>query len=277
LKFWKYHGIGNDFILFADFQRRLQLSKKKIVGLCDRHYGIGADGILILEQSRDADAAMRIFNADGSEAEMCGNGIRCAAKHLYDFSIVRKERMRIVTLSGVKEVRCIVQNEEVDEVIVNMGTPSLDCSSIPMKYEGQFIQKVIDVGGRQIRGTAVSMGNPHFVTFEDFGPDEIRILGPLIENHPIFPRRTNVEFARIDAKRIIVDVYERGAGWTLACGTGACAAAVAAAIAGLVKFDEDIEVRLPGGSLWVTVPKDLSSVTMRGSAVRVFVGEIELE
>ncbi|MDH7508114.1 MAG: diaminopimelate epimerase [Methanomassiliicoccales archaeon] len=277
MKFWKYHGIGNDFILFDDSQCRLQLSKKKIVDLCDRHYGIGADGILVLEQSRDADAKMRVFNADGSEAEMCGNGIRCMAKHLYDFSIVRKEKMRIATLSGIKEVRCIVQNDEVDEVIVDMGRPSLDCSSIPMKCEGQFIQKVIDVGGRQIQGTAVSMGNPHFVTFEDFSPDEMRILGPLIEKHPVFPRRTNVEFARIDAKRIVVDVFERGAGWTLACGTGACAAAVAAAIAGLVKFDEETEVRLPGGGLWVTVPKDLSSVTMRGPAVRVFSGEIELE
>lgn len=275
MMFWKYHGTGNDFILFEDFKLDAPDDPETVRKLCDRRFGVGADGILYINPAEDADATMRIVNADGSEAEMCGNGIRCVAKHLYDFSIIRKKRMEIRTLAGLKKIECRVQKGEVKEVSVDMGAPSLDCRDIPMKCSGRLIDRTIKVGGATVRGTAVSMGNPHFVTFQKITEKKMRELGPKIEIHPLFPRRTNTEFVRLVDGRLDVVVHERGAGWTLACGTGACASAVAAAVGGLICYDEDVEVRLPGGSLWVRVARDLSSVTMRGPAVRVFKGEIE--
>ena len=219
---------------------------------------------------------MRVINSDGSEAEMCGNGIRCVAKHLYDRSIVRKKKMRIDTLAGIKEVRCSIGGGEVRDVSVDMGAPMLECEDVPMLCPGKFIDGELSVGGSRIKGTALSMGNPHFVIFQKVREERMKGLGPLIEGHKLFPRRTNVEFARVVGDRLEITVYERGAGWTLACGTGACASAVAAALDGLVPFDAEVEVRLPGGSLWITVARDLSSVTMRGPA-RVFEGEIDTE
>jgi len=243
--------------------------------VCDRRFGVGADGILYINPAEDADATMRIINADGSEAEMCGNGIRCVAKHLYDFSIVRKRMMTIRTLAGLKKVECKVEKEEVKDVCVNMGAASLECKDIPMKCPGRFIDRTIDIGRTTIRGTAVSMGNPHLVTFQKFTEKNMRELGPKIEVHDLFPMRTNIEFARLVGDRLDVVVHERGTGWTLACGTGACASAVAAAVNGLISYDEYVEVRLPGGTLWVRVAGDLSFVFMKGPATRVFRGEME--
>ena len=273
--FWKYHGIGNDFILFEDFESSTSKDPDFVRRLCDRRFGVGADGILYINSALDADAGMRIINADGSEAEMCGNGIRCVAKHLYDFSIVKKRRMMISTLSGPKKIECGVEDGQVKWVSVDMGAPSFDCKDIPMKCSGKFVDKIVRVGGMDVKGTAVSMGNPHFVTFQRMSDARMKELGPKIESHPIFPKRTNVEFARLVDSGLDVSIYERGAGWTLACGTGACASAVAAAVRGSISYDEDVEVRLPGGSLWVNVARDLSSVKMRGPAVRVFEGEVE--
>jgi diaminopimelate epimerase len=156
-----------------------------------------------------------------------------------------------------------------------MGAPSFDCKDIPMRCSGKFVDKIVRVGGTDVKGTAVSVGNPHFVTFQRMSGARMKELGPKIESHPIFTKRTNVEFARLVNSRLDVSVYERGAGWTLACGTGACASAVAAAVRGSISYDEEVEVRLPGGSLWVNVARDLSSVKMRGPAVRVFEGEVE--
>ncbi|MGD0056769.1 MAG: diaminopimelate epimerase [Methanomassiliicoccales archaeon] len=273
--FWKYHGTGNDFVLFENFKLDAADDPETVRRLCDRRFGVGADGILYINPAEDADATMRIINADGSEAEMCGNGIRCVAKHLYDFSIVRKRKMTIRTLAGLKKIECKVEKGEVKEVGVNMGAASLECQDVPMKCPGRFIDRTIDIGGTTIRGTAVSMGNPHFVTFQKFTKKMMSELGPKIEVHYLFPKRTNTEFARLVGERLDVVVHERGAGWTLACGTGTCASAVAAAVNGLISYDEDVEVRLPGGSLWVRVAGDLSCVFMKGPATRVFKGEME--
>jgi len=274
LIFWKYHGIGNDFVLLEDYQGSAPKDPELVRSICDRHRGVGADGILYLGVSECADVSMRIFNADGSEAEMCGNGIRCLAKHVYEHTPLRKEELSIDTLAGVMRVRCHAEEGEVKEVRVNMGTARLDCSSIPMRCEGRFIDRDLEVDGMKVRGTAVSMGNPHFVTLQEFSREEMLTLAPLIERHPLFPRRTNVEFVSV-GEELDVKVFERGVGWTLACGTGACAAAVAAALSGTIPYSKETRVRLPGGLLRISVPEDLSSVWMTGPAEFVFKGEIE--
>jgi diaminopimelate epimerase len=217
---------------------------------------------------------MVVMNSDGSEAEMCGNGIRCVAKHLYDFGSVRKESMSINTLAGIKPVQCTVKDGLVTTVKVEMGAPHLDCSDVPMNCHGRFLEGELEADGVKVRGTAVSMGNPHFVIFQELEDREVLRLGPVLERHPAFPRKTNVEFVKSKKGLLEVKVFERGAGWTQACGTGACATAVAAAMLGKAPYDQEVEVRLPGGSLWIAVASDLGSVTMRGPAVRVFRGEL---
>jgi diaminopimelate epimerase len=275
LIFFKYHGLGNDFIVLDDFDGKAPKTPDFAKKACHRRFGIGADGILYVSGSKSADASMKILNSDGSEAEMCGNGIRCVAKHLYDMGLVEKKRMKIETLAGVKDIDCEVEAGQVTSVTVDMGAPSLECEKIPMKCHGKFISMRLDVEGRVITGTAVSMGNPHFVVFERLRESERKELGPRIEMHQMFPRKTNVEFAQVFPDHIDVQVYERGAEWTLACGTGACATVVAAVVNRLVPESKEIEVRLPGGSLWINVAERLSSVTMRGPAVRVFRGELQ--
>ncbi len=276
MNFWKYHGLGNDFILIDNFDGTAPTDPETVRRLCDRRMGIGADGILYVNSDKEADAFMKIMNADGSEAEMCGNGIRCVAKHLYDFSTDPLEVVRINTLAGVKLVRIRSRNGEAVEAQVDMGAPRLECKDVPMNCQGRFIDGDLNVKGRSIKGTAVSMGNPHFVTFDSISEEDMKILGPLIEAHSLFPRKTNVEFVRYSAPFLDVTVFERGAGWTMACGTGACASTVAAAIKGVVPFDHEVPVRLPGGVLRIKVPKDLSSVQMTGPAVRVFQGSMEV-
>ncbi len=243
--------------------------------MCDRRFGVGADGILYLERSAKADATMSILNSDGSVAEMCGNGIRCVAKHLYDLGLVKKRHMTIETLAGVKTIECTITEGQVTDVKVGMGAAVLECAKVPMTCPGKFIDSVLEVGGTKVRGTAVSMGNPHFITFQDFTEAEQERLAPLIQFDAAFPKRTNVEFVKSSNGVLTVKVLERGAGWTMACGTGACATAVAAALQGLAPYEQEIEVRLPGGSLWIAVARDLGSVTMRGPAARVFQGEME--
>jgi len=273
--FWKYHGLGNDFILFEDLESVVPTDPEFVRELCDRRFGIGGDGILYIRPDPEADAFMKIMNSDGSEAEMCGNGIRCVAKHLYDFAIVRSERMRINTLGGMKDISVKVFEGEVTEASVDMGAPRLDCRDIPMSCDGRFVDGALDVGGAKVIGTAVSMGNPHFITFQEFGDEQVADLGPRIGSHPLFPRKTNVEFVRPEGGVLDVKVYERGAGWTYACGTGACATAVAAGLKGIAPLGESVRVRLPGGELTIKVNKDLSMVRMTGPATRVFQGEID--
>lgn len=273
--FYKYHGLGNDFIVLEDFDGKAPKSPDFARKQCHRRFGIGADGILYISSSKKADASMKVLNSDGSEAEMCGNGIRCVAKHLFDMGLVKKSKMSIETLAGIKEVDCQVEAGQVKSVTVDMGAPELDCEKIPMDCRGRFINKQLGVDGRLITGTAVSMGNPHFVILEQLSEGAIKELGPRIEGHPMFPRRTNVEFAQVLPDHIEVQVYERGAEWTLACGTGACATVVAAVVNRQAPESKEVEVRLPGGSLWINVGARLSTVMMRGPAVRVYRGELQ--
>lgn len=275
MRFYKYEGLGNDFIVLEDLDGKAPKDPAFAVRWCDRRFGIGADGILYIMRAKDADAYMKILNSDGSEAEMCGNGIRCVAKHLHDFGLVKSERMTIDTMAGKMAISCSIEGGNVVEASVGMGRPVLDCEKIPMKCQGRWIDEALDVGGRKLRGTAVGMGNPHFVTFQKLTRKEMEEIGPKMERHPLFPSRTNVEFASVHGRRIDVRVFERGAAWTMACGTGACATAVAAVLGHRVRADEDIEVCLPGGSLYINVDGGLSSVTMRGPAKLVYQGTFQ--
>ncbi len=281
MKFWKYQGIGNDFIILEDWNGEAPKNPDFVARMCDRNFGVGGDGILYLGKSDKADCNMRMMNPDGSESEMCGNGIRCLAKHYYDFH-QKKGRITVETLAGILTLDIDTEGEEATEVTVNMGPPrlncqeiSIDCRDLSVDDQGRFIESEILVDGRGIKGSAISMGNPHFVTFEEFEEGELHGLGPRIERHGLFPKRTNVEFASIDESGLTAQIFERGTGWTLGCGTGSCATVVAAAITGRVPFDEEVRIKLRGGDLWIMVPKDLSAVYMRGPAVRVFAGEME--
>ncbi|NLN71770.1 MAG: diaminopimelate epimerase [Thermoplasmatales archaeon] len=276
MKFWKYHGTGNDFIIVDGINESLRIDPEKVVHGCKRRFGIGADGFLyLLPGMKGADVSMRIINSDGSEAEMCGNGIRCLAKHVSDFGIVKKDVFSINTLAGNKDVSVERGSTgKVSDVTVGLGAPSLETDAVPMTYDGgpRFINQPISFGEKEIRGTALSMGNPHFVTFSKLSNEERRGLGPVIGSDPRFPQKVNVGFAAINDKAIDLCVYERGAGWTMACGTGAGAAATAACVSGLLPYDTPIAVNLLGGTLTITVAKDLSSVTMKGPAVLVYEG-----
>jgi diaminopimelate epimerase len=274
MKFWKYHGIGNDFILIDGINNKVEIDNERCKLMCNRNFGIGADGVLFLLPGKGADVAMRVINSDGSEAEMCGNGIRCLAKHAYDFKQVNKDEFTVNTQAGIKTAKVFLDDGKVTTVKVDMGAPILDGRTIPLDYDGEFIDQQFAMEGYNIKGNAISMGNPHFITFTNLSDNEIDKLGPTLESHPFFPKRTNVEFCKIKEGNIYIRVYERGAEWTLACGTGACAAATAAALNGLVPFNEPIDVRLPGGWLKITVDKDLSHVHMEGPAVLIYEGSI---
>ena len=274
MKFWKYHGIGNDFVLLDGSKGDLTIDPGMCRRYCDRHFGIGADGVLYIMPGENTDITMRIINADGSEAEMCGNGIRCVAKHAYDFGIVKKEEFSIHTLAGDLKAKLGIENGKAVSVQIDMGAPVLDARKVPVDADGKFIDQPFSVNGIELRANAVSMGNPHFVTFTKLEDETVDRLGPMIEKHEFFPNRTNVEFCKVSDGDIHVRVYERGAAWTLACGTGACASTVAAALIGLVPFDEPVNVKLPGGWLKITVNKDLDRVLMEGPAEFVFKGEM---
>lgn len=275
MKFLKYHGLGNDFILIDGTDGNLEIDKDWCKRVCDRNFGIGADGVLYVMPGVGTDITMKVINADGTEAEMCGNGIRCVAKYAYDYGIVKKKTFTIHTLAGdLEAVVSFGDDGKVATVTIDMGAPELDGRSVPIDHDGGFINEGFVIDSLRLKGTAVSMGNPHFVIFTRLEDDTIDRLGPMIEGHEFFPNRTNVEFCQVKDGKIYVRVYERGAAWTLACGTGASASAVAAALTGLVPFDEPIDVKLPGGWLKVTVSKDLSRVLMEGPAEFVFKGEI---
>ncbi len=278
MRFWKYEGIGNDFVLVDGSNGDLSIDPEWCVRVCDRHYGVGADGVLYVMPGEGTDTTMRIINADGSEAEMCGNGIRCVAKHVRDFGIVDSDSFTIHTLAGdLKADTFAGEDGKVATVRIDMGAPILDGRTVPVDHDGRFIDEPFDADGIPIRGNAVSMGNPHFITFTPLTEEQIDRLGPILEGHPFFPRKTNVEFCRVEDGRIHIRVYERGAAWTLACGTGACATTTAAALNGLVPFGEPVDVRLPGGWLKITVDKDLGYVLMEGPAKLVFEGETKEE
>ena len=274
MRFWKYQGIGNDFVLLDGSDGSLEVDPEWCRRACDRHYGIGADGVLYILPGVSTDITMRIINADGSEAEMCGNGIRCVAKHAYDFGIVGKESFTVHTLAGDLKADVSVEGGKARTVRIDMGAPVLDGRSVPIDRDGRFIGEPFEACGMRFEASAVSMGNPHFVTFSPLDDEAVDRLGPVLERHPFFPRKTNVEFCRVVDGKIHIRVYERGAAWTLACGTGACASTTAAALLGLVPFGEPVDVRLPGGWLRITVDKDLGYVLMEGPAELVFEGTI---
>ncbi|MEM2321277.1 MAG: diaminopimelate epimerase [Candidatus Bathyarchaeia archaeon] len=279
LYFWKMHGLGNDYILIDNRDERIgdEMLASLAQKLCRRRFSIGADGLLLLYGSNVADARMRIFNADGSEAEMCGNGIRCLAKYCYESGVTRKSVMDIETLAGIKRVWLQFSGGRVLSVTVDMGAPIFEREKIPVLGEGKLIDEEIDVNGKRFRATCLSVGNPHCVIFaEDVASFPVDYYGPKIERHKLFPRRINVEFAQILRPNLIkVRVWERGVGETLACGTGACASVVAGRILGVL--DSECTVQLLGGDLKIRYDEANNKIFLTGPAEKVYEGVIEPE
>lgn len=272
MRFIKMHGLGNDFVV-VQAEEVVSDPEELARRVCDRHFGIGADGLVFILPSARADLRMRIFNPDGSEAEMCGNAIRCVAKYAFESGLVRRPELKVETGAGIIKPRLHLEVGRVKEVKVDMGEPVLERGQIPMAGPpGRVVDENLTVYGKTFRITAVSFGNPHCVIFlPDVTSVELSIIGLKIEHHPAFPRRTNVEFVQVlTPNRIRVRVWERGAGETLACGTGACAAVVAGVLNGLC--DREAWVELPGGELFIVWAED-NHVYMTGPAAEVFRGE----
>ncbi len=271
LQFTKMHGIGNDFIIIDGFRQAIHDPSALAVKLCDRRFGIGADGLIVAAPSTVADARMRIFNRDGSEPEMCGNGIRCLGKFLYDSGICRKLAMTVETRAGVLALALEQDGGTVKRLKVDMGAPCFDPGQIPVASGSNRL--TLDVEGHALRFFCVSMGNPHAVTFDLYpGDDLFHRLGPLLERHEVFPRRANIEFCRVNATGgADVRVWERGDGPTLACGTGACAVLAAGASLGLLP--RAATIALPGGALDILWADD-GRLYMTGPAETVFTGEV---
>ncbi len=278
--FTKMQGIGNDFIVVNCLNDPLvEESLAEIsIKVNDRKFGIGGDGLILVLPSRMADFRMRMFNPDGSEAEMCGNGIRCFAKYVYDRKLLSDSQVKVETLAGVKMLKLITRGGKVENVRVDMGQPRLRRSEIPMRGEDteKVVGEPLKADGKRYEITAVSMGNPHVVIFEDnIDAFDLARVGPQIENHKSFPQRTNLQVVKVCSNsEIILRTWERGAGVTLACGTGACAAVVASALNG--KTVKRVNVHLPGGDLLVEWMGD-NRVMMTGAAEEVFEGEIPIE
>lgn len=278
MKFTKMQGIGNDYIYVNCFEEKIDDPERVSQIVSDRHFGIGGDGLVLIMPSEKADFRMRMFNADGSEGNMCGNATRCIGKFVYDNGLTDKTEITLETKSGIKYLTLYPENGKVKTVLVNMGKAVLTPADIPMKAEGEsFINKPIEVLGSEVYITAVSMGNPHAVTYvDDVMSLDLEKIGPAFENHPIFPERVNTEFIKVlDSHTIQMRVWERGSGETWACGTGACAAAVASVKNGYFKNGEEITVKLRGGDLFITYSTD-GTVLMRGAAETVFTGEIDI-
>lgn len=278
VKFYKYHGLGNDFIIFDPEIQPKDFSKEQVVKLCDRNFGIGADGMLFVGNSNKADYFMRIFNSDGSEAEMCGNGIRCFAKHLWDKKLTDKQNVPIESKVTVHNCQLFFdEDNKVSEVEVSMGPAMFDRKDIGMTGEGEFVQQPIERDKISFTATAVSMGNPHLIIFETKSIAEAKEIGPIFEDHPLFPKKTNVEFVEhLGDQHLKVVVFERGAGITLACGTGACAVAAAASRENRVDRTKPVRVDLPGGPLTIRFDDEINEVFMRGPAVKSFEGTVIL-
>ena len=279
LRFTKMHGISNDYVYFSTFDQQIDDPGALSVRLSDRRTGVGGDGIILVCPSDVADAKMRIFNADGSEGKMCGNGIRCVGKFVYDKGLVPPEKTTITieTLSGIKTLELTVKDGRVQSARVDMAAAILKPADIPVLYDGDtMINAPLEVNGKIWNVTAVSMGNPHCVTFvDDVDALDLRKIGPYFEKHKAFPEQVNTEFVRvIDDHTLQMRVWERGSGETWACGTGACATAVAACLNGYCKKGEDITVRLRGGELIIRYTDE--TVIMTGPAATVFEGEAEI-
>lgn len=273
--FTKLEGTGNDFIAINNMENKIVYDYKKLSKyLCNRNFGIGADGVLFAEKSRIADCKMRVFNRDGSEAEMCGNGIRCFAKYIYENQIINKTDINIETAAGIKNAKLIFEGLKIFKVLVNMGKPEFEYSKIPIYYPKEYNKNYIDI--ENIKVYPISMGNPHAVCFfKNIQKIDIENIGKLIENYKYFPNKTNVEFVRIiDDENIEIRVWERGVGETLACGTGACSAAVISHLKKNLK--NNINVRLNGGSLNIKYNKKENTVWLEGDTNKVFEGKIDI-
>lgn len=274
MKFTKMHGIGNDYVYVNCLQETVADPNETAKKVSDRHFGIGSDGLILIKPSDKADFEMDMYNADGSQGAMCGNGIRCVAKYVYDYGLTDKTTISIDTKSGTKYVDLTVEGGKVKLVKVNMGTPVIKASDIPILADVEEVIDVpIEVEGQIYRMTGVSMGNPHAVVYiKDVQGLDIEKTGPLFEHHSCFPDRVNTEFCRvIDESTVEMRVWERGSGETLACGTGACAVAVASILNGYTK--EEVTVKLLGGDLKIFWDRDANQVYMTGPATTVFDGE----
>lgn len=274
MRFTKMHGAGNDYVYVNCFAEKFPSDPAALaIAVSDRHKGIGADGLILICPSERADARMRMYNADGSESEMCGNGVRCVAKYVYDHDIAHRDELKIETGRGVLTLQIFAENGKAQRVRVNMGAPILESAAIPTTLPGDPpVNQTLSVGGRDLSVTCVSMGNPHCVTFVDQITDEwVLGIGPQIERHPAFPRRVNAEFIQVlSPGEFIMRVWERGSGETQACGTGACASCVAGVLAGLT--ERKVLAHLPGGDLeleWA----ETGEVYLTGPAVEVFSGD----
>ncbi len=277
MKFYKMQGIGNDYIYFDCMRGEMANPEKLAIKLSDRRFGIGGDGVILLCASDKADCRMRMFNADGSEGRMCGNGIRCVGKLAYDLGYVKNKFCTVETLSGIKTLEFTFGGDgKVSAVKVDMGAPVLSGKLIPSVFDSEtVVNEPLDVDGMIYNVTLVSMGNPHCVVFSEPDVLDIEGVGKKFENHPAFPDRINTEFIKIvDRKHIKMRVWERGSGETYACGTGACASAVAAVLNGFCDKGEEITVSLLGGDLIIEITDE--TVYMTGPAALVFTGEIEI-
>lgn len=279
MKFTKMHGIGNDYVYVNCFKETVKKPSEVAKFVSDRHFGIGSDGLILIKPSEIADCEMDMYNLDGSQGAMCGNGVRCVAKYAYDYGIVKKPQISVATKSGVKYLDLTIENDKVSMVKVNMGAPVLKASAIPVISKNeQVINEAIEVKRDYYHITAVSMGNPHAVVFmDDIEHLEIEKIGPYFEHHCAFPDRVNTEFVKvIDEHTVQMRVWERGSGETLACGTGACAVAVASILNGHVDGTQPVTVKLLGGDLQIFWDRNSNLVYMTGPATTVFDGEIDL-
>ena len=277
MKFTKMEGLGNDYVYVNCFRETVDNPSEVAKKVSDRHFGIGSDGLILIRPSEVADFRMDMYNADGSQAEMCGNGIRCVAKYVYDYGLTDKTSISIETLAGIKYLDLQVTDGKVSLITVNMGSPELVPDKIPVISDSKrVVDEPIEVGGTTYKMTCVSMGNPHCIVFvEDTASFPLETVGPLFENHERFPKRVNTEFIQLlDRKTVNMRVWERGSGETLACGTGACASAVACILNGLT--ENEITLHLLGGDLIVRWNQEENLVYMTGPARVVFDGEIVL-
>lgn len=278
MKFTKMHGLGNDYIYVNCFNEKLNNNSKVAKFVSDRHFGIGSDGLVLIMPSKVADYRMRMYNSDGSEAEMCGNAIRCVGKYVYDNKMTDKETITIETLAGIKTLEMTISNGIVDLIKVDMGEPILNPKDIPVKSNlDRYISKPIKIGNMVYRISCVSMGNPHAIIYIDnVMKFPLEIVGPQVENHELFPKKINAEFVEIiDRRTLKMRVWERGAGETLACGTGACAVLVASVLNKVC--EREVTVILLGGNLTVKWDENNNHIYLTGPATFVFEGEIDLE
>ena len=277
MKFTKMHRIGNDYVYVNCFEESVKNPAEVSKFVSNRHFGIGSDGLILISPSAIADFRMNIYNADGSQAEMCGNGIRCVAKYVYDYGLTDKTEISVETLAGIKYLRLQVENGKVANVEVNMGAPILEPKEIPVAVEESPVVNVpVEVKGKIYHMTCVSMGNPHAIIFMNNVKDlDIAAIGPYFENHTVFPKRTNTEFVEVlDRNTVNMRVWERGSDETLACGTGACATTVACILND--KTENEVTVHLLGGDLKIRWDREANQVYMTGPATVVFDGEITL-